>query len=234
MIQTVNFSNITSDGYTINVQLKNSSSAQKIQFPTWSEKNGQDDIIWYDGKISGDTVTYQVKTSDHNGDTGKYFTHVYLTDKDGTVTVYGGEINIPEKETAPTISYSAHVQNKGWQSWSTSGTIGTTGSSLRLEAFKIKLNSNIAGKVEYSAHVQNIGWQDWVSDGEIAGTTGKSLRIEAMKIRLSGEIADKYDVQYRAHSQNVGWMDWVSNGTLAGTTGKSLRLEALQIRLVKK
>lgn len=234
MIQTVNFSDITSDGYTINVQLKNSSSAQKIQFPTWSEKNGQDDIIWYDGKISGDTVTYQVKTSDHNGDTGKYFTHVYLTDKDGTVTVYGGEINIPEKETAPTISYSAHVQNKGWQSWSTSGTIGTTGSSLRLEAFKIKLNSNIAGKVEYSAHVQNIGWQDWVSDGEIAGTTGKSLRIEAMKIRLSGEIADKYDVQYRAHSQNVGWMDWVSNGTLAGTTGKSLRLEALQIRLVKK
>ena len=234
MIQAVKFSNVTSDGYTVTVQLKNASSAQKVQLPTWSDKNGQDDLIWYDGKISGDQVTLNIKTSNHKGDSGKYYTHVYLTDKNGTVTTYYGEVNVPEKITAPTISSSVHVQNKGWQSWISDGKIGTTGSSLRLEGLKIKLNSSIAGNVEYSAHVQNIGWQNWVSNGELAGTTGKSLRIEAVKIQLSGEIAKKYDIQYRAHSQNVGWLDWVSNGEMAGTKGKSLRLEALQIRLVEK
>lgn len=233
-IQTVRFSNVTSDGYTVTVQLKNGSSGKKIQFPTWSEKNGQDDLIWYEGTIQGDTAVFNVKTSNHKGDSGKYYTHVYLTDKDGTVTVYCGDVNVPKKEVLPTISYSAHVQNIGWQKWVESGTIGTTGSGLRLEALKIKINSSIAGNIEYSTHVQNIGWQKWVSNGAMAGTSGKSLRIEAIKIRLSGAIADKYEIQYRAHSQNVGWMKWVSNGAMAGTSGKGLRLEALQIRLVEK
>lgn len=134
------------------------------------------------------------------------------------------------------ITYSAHVQNLGWQNWVSNGEkAGTSGKSLRLEAIKISLvNPSLKGSIEYRAHMQNIGWKPWVADGQIGGQTGKGLRMEAVQVRLTGDLANVYNVVYRAHVQNLGWQDWVSNGEKAGTSGKSLRIESLQIRLEKK
>ena len=138
-------------------------------------------------------------------------------------------------EELQTISYQSHVQYDGWQNNVKNGELsGTTKRSLRLEAIKITLSSDLVGNVEYQTHVQYDGWQDWVKNGELAGTTGRSLRLEAIKIKLTGEIANDYDVYYRAHVQYDGWQGWVKNGELAGTTGRSLRLEAIEIKLVKK
>lgn len=134
------------------------------------------------------------------------------------------------------ITYSAHVQNIGWQEWKLNGErAGTSGKSLRLEAIKIALtNSGMKGDVEYRTHMQNIGWKPWVSGGKVSGQTGKGLRMEAVQIRLTDELADNYNVIYRAHVQNIGWQEWVSNGQKAGTSGKSLRVEGIEIRLERK
>lgn len=136
----------------------------------------------------------------------------------------------------PTITYRCHVQNIGWEGYSTNcKCIGTIGRGLRLEALQMSIgNTSIPGSIEYSTHIQNIGWQDFKKSGSISGTQGKSLRIEAIKIRLTGELAQKYDIYYRAHCQNVGWLDWTKNGEVAGTTGFSYRLEAIHIVLVEK
>src|SRR5699024_7252218 len=76
-------------------------------------------------------------------------------------------INTPEKVPNPTVIYTTHVQNVGWQSEVQDGTMaGTKGRGLRLEGIKIRLNGDgLKGGVEYSTHVQNIGWQSYVSDG---------------------------------------------------------------------
>ena len=133
------------------------------------------------------------------------------------------------------ISYSAHVQNKGWMPYVGSNEKGgTTGSSLRMEGFKIQLDSNGDAGISYAAHVQNKGWMSPVTNNNLCGTTGKSLRIEAFWIRLTGKLEQEYDIYYRTHVQNYGWLGWASNGAYAGTTGKSLRMEAFQIQLVKK
>lgn len=132
----------------------------------------------------------------------------------------------------PGVSYQAHVQDIGWMDWVADGaTAGTTGRSLRVEAFGVKLNG-IEGSIEYRTHVQNIGWMNWVTDGATAGTTGKSLRVEALQMKLTGTAAQNYDIYYRAHVQNVGWTAWSKNGETAGTTGRSLRIEAVQVLLV--
>lgn len=137
--------------------------------------------------------------------------------------------------TVASISYSAHVQNKGWMPYvEADQKAGTTGASLKVESFKIKLDTNVDGGVSYAAHVQNKGWMTPVTDGQSCGTTGKSLRIEALWIRLTGELEKEYDVYYRAHIQNEGWLGWASNGSYAGSSGRSLRMEAFQIKLVKK
>lgn len=129
------------------------------------------------------------------------------------------------------LSYATHVQNVGWQSYVKNGaTSGTSGSSLRLEAIKIKLaNTPYSGTIQYRTHVQNQGWQTWKSNDQLSGTSGLSLRLEAIQIRLTGEMANHYDVWYHVHSQDLGWMGWTKNGEAAGTAGYGRRLEAIQI-----
>jgi len=131
------------------------------------------------------------------------------------------------------VTYSAHVENIGWQAPVSDGApAGTTGLSLRMEAVMINLDNAPAGAViSYEAHVQNIGWQPVVENGDVAGTAGMSLRLEALKINL--ENMPGYSVQYRTHVENIGWQDWVSDGAVAGTTGQSLRAEAVEIKIVQ-
>jgi GH25 family lysozyme M1 (1,4-beta-N-acetylmuramidase) len=149
---------------------------------------------------------------------------------------YVNAAEVTETNSEPSITYSTHIQNIGWQNYVTEGeTAGTSGQSLRLEGIKIKLDTgDLSGKIKYSTHIQDIGWQDWKTDDELSGTSGRSLRLEAIKIKLTGDIAKKYDIYYRVHVQDIGWQDWVKNGEMAGTSARSLRLEAIEIKLVAK
>lgn len=137
----------------------------------------------------------------------------------------------PEKE--PSICYTTHIQDIGWQNQVKDGEIaGTEGQAKRLEAIKITLKDLSGVKIKYQTHIQDIGWQDWKYDGTLAGTEGQSKRLEAIRIEL--EENDKYSIMYRVHIQDIGWQDWRYDGETAGTEGKSKRLEAIQIKIVEK
>lgn len=136
----------------------------------------------------------------------------------------------------PTVSYNAHVQEKGWsQGFVNNGaTAGTTGQNLRVEAFKVKVSGVSGLSVQYRAHVQNEGWLSWVSNGAIGGTTGKNQRLEAFQVKLAGSKAGDYDIYYRAHVQGFGWLGWAKNSASVGSSGVNRRVEAMQIKIVKK
>ncbi|WP_173861959.1 Ig-like domain-containing protein, partial [Floricoccus penangensis] len=138
--------------------------------------------------------------------------------------------------TNTNINYQVHVQNYGWQSYRSSGQLaGTTGESLRLEAFRSNISgTNLTGGITYQSHIQSIGWQGWKSNGELSGTSGQSLRMEALKINLTGELSSFFDIYYRAHVQDLGWLGWAKNGSGAGSQGASKRIEAIEIRLIRK
>ena len=134
------------------------------------------------------------------------------------------------------FDFQAHVQNIGWQqSVGNSGTIGTTGQSLRMEAIRLLVDDPVyGGNVRTLVHMQDVGWnQGWVTAGT-AGTTGQSRRVECVRLELTGNLAGKYDIYYRAHVQNIGWMGWAKNGQAAGTEGFAYRMEALQVMIVPK
>ena len=137
----------------------------------------------------------------------------------------------PKKE--PSICYTTHIQDIGWQNQVKDGEMaGTEGQAKRLEAIKITLKDLSGVKIKYQTHIQDIGWQDWKYDGTLAGTEGQSKRLEAIKIEL--EENDKYSIMYRVHIQDIGWQDWRYDGEKAGTEGQSKRLEAIQIKIVEK
>ena len=141
------------------------------------------------------------------------------------------------------IQIRAHVQDIGWQGWSTLG--GTSGQSKRVEAMQIRLTGELVNRydVYYRVHAQNIGWMGWAKNGASAGTEGMSLRLEAIQVKLvpkggaaPGSTANAFrkapaTVQYQAHVQNIGWQAAVTDGAVAGTSGQSLRVEALKVSL---
>ena len=137
----------------------------------------------------------------------------------------------------PSVNYSTHVQDIGWQGYVKDGsTAGTTGQSKRLEAIRIKLSNNTSynGTIQYQTHIQDIGWQGWKMNDEMSGTSGQSKRLEAIRIKLTDELAENYDIYYRVHAQEFGWLGWAKNGESAGTAGYSYRLEAIEVKLVEK
>lgn len=132
------------------------------------------------------------------------------------------------------VTYSAHVQDIGWQNWKKDGEkAGTEGRLLRIEAMKINLiNATDNMRIKYRVHVQDIGWQDWKYNGDIAGTVSQCKRIEAIKIEI--ENTEEYSIEYRVLVQDVGWQGWANDGETAGTEEKGLRLEAIEIKIVPK
>lgn len=167
---------------------------------------------------------------------GPHVIRVEAVSNDGTkqtiirsFTVGSGSV-----DTALTVNYQSHVQDIGWQVWTSNGAVsGTSGQAKRLEAMQIYLQ-NVDGGIEYRTHVQDIGWMNWVADGQLSGTCGQAKRLEAIQIRLTGAVAEQYDVYYRVHVQDKGWMDWAKNGDPSGTAGYGYRLEAIQIVLGPK
>ena len=135
------------------------------------------------------------------------------------------------------IKAQAHVQRKGDMAVQSGKivTVGTTGSSLRMESVRIAVDAgDLSGNVNYQCHVQRKGWMNPVKNWELGGTKGKSLRVEALKLWLDGDLEKNFDIYYRLHIQTIGWLGWAKNGEEAGSADFGRRVESIQIALVEK
>lgn len=84
---------------------------QAVVVPTWSDKDGQDDIKWYEAVRQADgTYKQTVKASDHKNSTGLYHAHLYYRQHDGQLVGAGGttttvSLQTPQRQQ-PTIPSS--------------------------------------------------------------------------------------------------------------------------------
>ena len=93
-IGTISIVNNNKDTGTFDVIIKDVYSpkgVRTVQVPTWSDKDGQDDLRWYEAtrQANGD-YKVSVKVSDHKNSTGKYFVHLYYIQNDGSLIGVGG------------------------------------------------------------------------------------------------------------------------------------------------
>ena len=81
-----------------------------VSVPIWSEKNGQDDIIWYNAThLNNGNYKVNVSLSDHKNERGLYNVHLYYVETNGKLVGVGGTTyTVPAKveETHTTTSYS--------------------------------------------------------------------------------------------------------------------------------
>ena len=80
--------NNNKDAGTFDVIIKDVYSpkgVRAVQVPTWSDRDGQDDIRWYEAtRQSNGDYKVSVKASDHKNSTGKYHIHLYYIQNDGS------------------------------------------------------------------------------------------------------------------------------------------------------
>ena len=85
---TILIQNNNKDTGTFDVIIKDVYSpkgVRTVQVPTWSDKDGQDDIRWYEAaRQSNGDYKVSVKASDHKNSTGKYHIHLYYIQNDGS------------------------------------------------------------------------------------------------------------------------------------------------------
>ncbi len=109
VISDVKVTDVNSGGYTVTCRVEDASGVSRVQFPTWTFANDQDDIVpdWVtnprcSGTQNGTTWSFRVNASDHNNEEGWYATHIYAYDTAGNWSSAG--IDTYVDKTAPVIS----------------------------------------------------------------------------------------------------------------------------------
>ena len=110
VISNAKITNVSRSGYTVTCTVTDDNAVDRVLMPTWSENNGQDDLIWYTANRSGNTYTIEVKTSNHKNDSGKYHTDIYAYDSEGKVSKVELTATVPGANEAPVIS-NAKITN---------------------------------------------------------------------------------------------------------------------------
>ena len=121
-----------------------------VQVPTWSDKEGQDDLRWYEAarQANGD-YKVSVKASDHKNSTGKYHVHLYYIQNDGSRIGIGTTTTDVEVRNAMTKT-QASIKNVN----ATNGTY-TVAVDQAPQGRQIK---NIRVAAWSKAHQENLYW----------------------------------------------------------------------------
>ena len=86
---------------------------REVLLPTWSNENGQDDIIWHKAQRQSDgTYKFTVRASEHKNSVGDYSVHLYYVQNDGKMVGVGGTTTKVSIATGEKPQGKISIQNK--------------------------------------------------------------------------------------------------------------------------
>ena len=202
---TITVVNNNKDTGTFDVIIKDVYSpkgVRTVQVPTWSDKDGQDDLRWYEAtrQANGD-YKVSVKSSDHKNSTGKYHVHLYYIQNDGSRLGVGTTTTDVEFRNLTTKTQAA-IKNVN----ATNGTY-TVAVDQAPQGRQIK---NIRVAAWSKAHQENLYWYS-------ATPTGMHTEITVSANNHGNEVGN-----YTTHVY-VDYKDGGVEGFNLGQTGLSPR-----------
>lgn len=109
-VGTISVVNNNKDTGTFDVVISDvysSKGVRTVQVPIWSEKDGQDNIRWYEAtRQSNGTYTVNVQAINHKNSTGLYNIHLYYILNDGSQVGVGGTTTTVEFRNAKTKTHT--------------------------------------------------------------------------------------------------------------------------------
>ena len=90
-----------------------SGGIQSVRFPVWSDVNGQDDLVWYNGVKQADgSYTATVRYSNHKN-FGQYIAHCYVTTNSGSQILASGTTFTVDEPTTGILSVTSNGDDIG-------------------------------------------------------------------------------------------------------------------------
>ena len=157
---TILIQNNNKDTGTFDVIIKdvyNPKGVRTVQVPTWSDKDGQDDIRWYEAtrQANGD-YKVSVKASDHKNSTGKYHIHLYYIQNDGSRVGVGTTTTEVEFRNAMTKT-QASIKNVNSGAGTYTVTVDQAPQGRRIKNIRVAAWSQ--------AHQENLFWYSTAPSG---------------------------------------------------------------------
>ena len=128
-----------------------------VQVPTWSDKDGQDDIRWYEAtRQSNGDYKVSVKASDHKNSTGKYHIHLYYIQNDGSRVGVGSTTTEVEFRNAQTKTQTG-IKNVNSGAGTYTVTVDQAPQGRRIKNIRVAAWSQ--------AHQENLFWYSTAPSG---------------------------------------------------------------------
>ena len=157
---TILIQNNNKDAGTFDVIIKdvyNPKGVRTVQVPTWSDKDGQDDIRWYEAtRQSNGDYKVSVKASDHKNSTGKYHIHLYYIQNDGSRVGVGTTTTEVEFRNAMTKT-QASIKNVNSGAGTYTVTVDQAPQGRRIKNIRVAAWSQ--------AHQENLFWYSTAPSG---------------------------------------------------------------------
>ena len=128
-----------------------------VQVPTWSDKDGQDDIRWYEAtRQSNGDYKVSIKASDHKNSTGKYHIHLYYIQNDGSRVGVGTTTTEVEFRNAKTKTQTG-IKNVNSGAGTYTVTVDQAPQGRRIKNIRVAAWSQ--------AHQENLYWYSTAPSG---------------------------------------------------------------------
>ena len=227
---------------------------KEVLVPTWSEENGQDDIIWYKAaKQANGDYKVTVRSSNHKGDSGLYNSHVYLVDNDGKYIGLGGkQATLDITKTQGTLTIANNDKNRGTFDVLITNLMNPSGISGILIPVWSEQNGqddlvwhnatkqdNGSYKVTISASQHKWNSGKYIVHGYIVDASGKNIGFGATSAdvvapkKIGSASRGNYDVLNKIVYLDAGHGGYDPGASYFGISEKSLTL-AIQSRVKAK
>jgi GBS Bsp-like repeat. len=175
--------NVTKDGYDVIVTgvSDDATGVNRVQFPTWTNANGQDDLLqdWMNNAnvkgtdLGGGTWKFHVNRSAHNNEYGWYTTHVYGWDNAGNYRFFGG-VSASLDVTPPTVNIS--VSTGGWTNQGVTLTVNASDSESGVKRVQLPDGNWVnSGTVSFTTNTN--GTYTFVVEDNLGNQTTKTVTV---------------------------------------------------------
>ncbi|MBF7050578.1 GBS Bsp-like repeat-containing protein, partial [Streptococcus sp. HF-2466] len=193
---TLTIANNNPDAGTFDVIVSGVSSpdgVREVKLPTWSNVNGQDDIIWYTAtKQTNGTYKAFIKASDHKNSTGLYYIHLYYVQNNGTLIGVGGtstNVTISAENLKPTGKIT--IQNNNPKTGTFDVVVSNVSSPYGVREVKLPTWSSVNGQddiIWYTAAKRSDGtYKITVKASDHKNSTGE-YNIHLYYIQNNGKL----------------------------------------------
>ncbi|WP_247910694.1 GBS Bsp-like repeat-containing protein [Streptococcus anginosus] len=173
--------------------VSNPDGVREVKLPTWSNVNGQDDIIWYTAtRQTNGTYKAFIKASDHKNSTGLYYIHLYYVQNNGTLIGVGGtstNVTISAENLKPTGKIT--IQNNNPKTGTFDVVVSNVSSPYGVREVKLPTWSSVNGQddiIWYTAAKRADGtYKITVKASDHKNSTGK-YNVHLYYIQNNGKI----------------------------------------------